>query len=199
MSIENGQFFSPNTWQMMSFLNPLNTLVSKIPFSFFAKFWGRVTSGARGSVSVGFWEARQLSPFWGEGGGASQGSVSTPRPEAESPPPMVPCHARGGRFPHACLVPKSRARGKGTMHPQGVSHPVRGYLSGWQCHRRGIGPPRARYGHPHGFWRLRLLFLPAAGLGCVIGNTGKAAGASPEIALPSSITVASKLVGGHGS
>ena len=38
-----GNFFSPNTWQMMTFLNP---------------------SEARGSVSLGFWGSRQLSPFW---------------------------------------------------------------------------------------------------------------------------------------
>ena len=35
----------------------------KIPFSLFAELWVRVTSGARGSVSVGFWGARQLSLF----------------------------------------------------------------------------------------------------------------------------------------
>ena len=55
LSIENGQiFFSPNTWQMMVFLNPLDALIPKIPFSFFSEFWVRVTSGARGSVSLGF-------------------------------------------------------------------------------------------------------------------------------------------------
>ena len=47
--------------------------------SFFADFWVRVTSGARGSVSVGFWGDCQLSPFfWG--GGSSQRAVS-PTPE----------------------------------------------------------------------------------------------------------------------
>ena len=40
-------FFSPNTWQMMSFLNPLDALIPKMPFSFFADFWVWVTSGAR--------------------------------------------------------------------------------------------------------------------------------------------------------
>ena len=66
-SIENGQMFlSPNTWQMMTFLKPLDTLISKIPFSFFAEFWVRVTCVARGSVLVGFWGGRQMSePFWG--------------------------------------------------------------------------------------------------------------------------------------
>ena len=81
LSIQNGQFFSPNTWQMMTFLNPLNALIPKIPFSFFADFWVWVTSEARGSVLVGFWGSRQLSPFWGGGGGgSSQGDLSTPLP-----------------------------------------------------------------------------------------------------------------------
>ena len=52
----------------MYFLNPLDALVPKIPFSFFAEFWVRAISGARESVSVGFWRSRQLSPFWGAGG-----------------------------------------------------------------------------------------------------------------------------------
>ena len=47
-------FFSPNTWQMMTFLNPLDALIPKIPFSFFADLWVWVTSEARGSVSLGF-------------------------------------------------------------------------------------------------------------------------------------------------
>ena len=55
LSIKIGQFFfSPNPWQMMTFLNPLDALIPKIPFPFFAEFWVRVTSEARGSVSVGF-------------------------------------------------------------------------------------------------------------------------------------------------
>ena len=62
--------FSPNIWQMMTFLNPLDALIPKIPFSFFAEFWVRVTSEAQGSVSVGFWGSRQLSPFSGGGGGS---------------------------------------------------------------------------------------------------------------------------------
>ena len=51
----------------MTFLKPLNALIPKIPFSFFAEFWVWVTSKARGSVSVGIWGSQQLSPFWGEG------------------------------------------------------------------------------------------------------------------------------------
>ena len=59
--------FSPNPWQMMTFLNPLDALVPRISFSFFAEFSVRVTSGAWGSVSGGcFFGARELS-FHGEG------------------------------------------------------------------------------------------------------------------------------------
>ena len=58
-------FFSPNTWQMMTFLNLLDTLIPKIPFSFCADFWVWVTSEARGSVSLGFWVSCQFSPFLG--------------------------------------------------------------------------------------------------------------------------------------
>ena len=57
--------FSPNPWQMMTFLNPLDALIPKIPFSFFVDFWVWVTSEARGSVLVGFSGSHQLSPFWG--------------------------------------------------------------------------------------------------------------------------------------
>ena len=70
-------FFSPNALQMMTFLNPLDALIPKIPCSFFASFWVWVTSEARGSVSVGFGGSGQLSPFEG-GGGSSQGALSTP-------------------------------------------------------------------------------------------------------------------------
>ena len=69
------------------FLSPLDALIPKIPFSFFADFWVWVTSEARGSVLVGFWGSRQLSPFWG---GSSQGAWSTPPPpQLKARPPMV--------------------------------------------------------------------------------------------------------------
>ena len=61
-------FFTPSAWQMMISLNPLDALIPKIPLSCFAEFWVRVTSGARGSVAVGFWRGRQLNPFWERGG-----------------------------------------------------------------------------------------------------------------------------------
>ena len=83
---QNGHFFfPPNTWQMMTFLNPLDALIPKIPFSFFTDFWVWVTSEARGSVSVGFWGSRQLSPFLGTGG-LARGLYLPPPPPIESPP-----------------------------------------------------------------------------------------------------------------
>ena len=48
-------FFERSKWskkfplrQMMTFLNPLDALIPKIPFSFFAEFGVQVTTGARG-------------------------------------------------------------------------------------------------------------------------------------------------------
>ena len=73
--VENGQSAPQKTWQLMTFLNPFNALIPKIPFSFFAEFQVWATSGARGSVSVGFWGGHQLSLLGG--GGASQGALST--------------------------------------------------------------------------------------------------------------------------
>ena len=50
---------------MIIFLNPLDTLIPKMPFSFFAEFWVRVTSGSRGSVWVGFLGGGGVEPFFG--------------------------------------------------------------------------------------------------------------------------------------
>ena len=52
-------FFAPNIWQMMTFSEPPDALIPKIPFSSFADFWVCVTSEAWGPVSVGFWGSRQ--------------------------------------------------------------------------------------------------------------------------------------------
>ena len=62
------------------FSEPPRRADSKIPvFIFFADFffWVWVTSEAWGSVSVGFWGARQLSPFWSGGGSIDQGALLT--------------------------------------------------------------------------------------------------------------------------
>ena len=34
------KFFSPNTWQMMTFLNPLDALIPKNPIFIFCRFLG---------------------------------------------------------------------------------------------------------------------------------------------------------------
>ena len=73
---------------MMTFLNPLDALIPKIPFSFFPDFWVWVTSEARGSDSVGFGGSCQLSPFWGRGGVRPEGSIDPPPPETKTRPPL---------------------------------------------------------------------------------------------------------------
>ena len=63
-------FFPPNIWQMMTFLNPLDALIPKIPFSFFADF-GPGLGHLRGpGVSLGrIFGVPSIEPFLGEGGG----------------------------------------------------------------------------------------------------------------------------------
>ena len=73
-------FFSLNIWQTMIFLHPLDALIPKIPFSFFANFWVRVTSEARGSLSVGFLEVPSIEPLFGERGVYPEGSIDPPPP-----------------------------------------------------------------------------------------------------------------------
>ena len=62
----------------------LHAPIPETSISFFADFWVRVTSRARGSVSVGFWGSRQLSPLCG--GGLARGLYRPPRCPIESPP-----------------------------------------------------------------------------------------------------------------
>ena len=62
------KFFFTNYLANDDFSEPPRRTDSKIPFSFFAGSRVWVTSEARGSVSVGFWGSRQLSPFWGRRG-----------------------------------------------------------------------------------------------------------------------------------
>ena len=81
---------------MMTFLNPLDALIPKIPFSFFAEFWVWVTSEAQGSVSVGFWGAPSIEPFLVVGGGSSQGPLLTPRsPYLKARPPRLRSYRDG--------------------------------------------------------------------------------------------------------
>ena len=83
----------------MTFLNPLDALIPKIPFSFFPAFWVWVTSGAWESDSVGFWGSCQLSPFWGRGGSGRR-ALSTPPPPSRKRKPSLP-------FPPKSIAPKS--------------------------------------------------------------------------------------------
>ena len=78
------------------FCEPLDVLIPKIPFACFAEFWVWVTSGAQGSVSVGFWGGggRQLSPFFWGGGFSPEGCIDPPPPRPKptpkggGPPPL---------------------------------------------------------------------------------------------------------------
>ena len=71
------KFFFTKYMANDGFVNPLDALIPKFPFSIFGGFWVWVTSEARGSVSVGFWGSRELSPFWG---GLARGSIDPPSP-----------------------------------------------------------------------------------------------------------------------
>ena len=73
----------------MTFLNPLDALIPKIPFSFFPDFWVWVTSKAWGSDSVGFWGSCQLSPFWGRGGSGRR-AYRPPPPRKRKPGEFEP-------------------------------------------------------------------------------------------------------------
>ena len=81
----------------MNFLSPLDALIPKSHFHFFADFLVWVTSEAWGSVSLGFWGSRQLSPFLG--GGSSQGALSTPRPPSIESPSTQWLYTIGGGVP----------------------------------------------------------------------------------------------------
>ena len=74
-------FFPPNIWQMMTFLNPLDALIPKIPFSFFAEILG--LGHLRGpGISLGrILAVLSIEPLGGGGGGlGSQGALLTPPP-----------------------------------------------------------------------------------------------------------------------
>ena len=85
------------------FSEPPRRTDSKSPIFifFFADYWVRVTSGARG-VSLG--RTRQLSLFWLRGG-ASQGALSTP------PPPQI-----ASLLAPVSLSPQTTQRSHATVH-----------------------------------------------------------------------------------
>ena len=62
-------FFSPNTWQTVTFLNPLDALIPKIPFSFF--FLPILGLGHLRGLGVSLRRilgVPPIEPFLGEGG-----------------------------------------------------------------------------------------------------------------------------------
>ena len=65
----------------MTYLSPLD-LIAKITFSFFAEFGVRVTSGAQGSVAVGFLGGLSIEPFFGVEGGLVRGLYRPPPPRS---------------------------------------------------------------------------------------------------------------------
>ena len=103
--------FSSNPWQMMPFLNPLDTLIPKIPFSFFLNFgstWWRHNSwGAEPPLSTAEeqqpleraqgWTGFQLGAGWfgrrpryliGSGGGRYSPLARPPKKGSiDAPPP----------------------------------------------------------------------------------------------------------------
>ena len=82
LTIETGQFFPPpNTWQTMSYLNPLAALIPRIPFSFFCRLSGPGhLRGPRVSLGRILGGGASIEPFVFLGGGSSQGALSTPPP-----------------------------------------------------------------------------------------------------------------------
>ena len=95
----------PNVWQMMTFLNPLDTLIPRFPFSFFAEVWVRVTSEAPGASLVRILWVPSIEPFLGEGGVPAGGLYRPPPPPgSESPPaPAKALEPLGGGVWKVCL------------------------------------------------------------------------------------------------
>ena len=90
------------------FSEPPRRADSKTPIFILCRILVRVTSAARGSVSVGFWGARQLSPFR-RGGVWLEGCIhDSPPPAVEGPPtPGAPLEIRRGStpLPSTCAAP----------------------------------------------------------------------------------------------
>ena len=77
LGIENAEI-SPNTWQLMTCLNPLNMPIPKIPVSFFFLQNDESTS-----------PRARLNPLGGGGGGFwPEGCIHPFPPPVESPPPQ---------------------------------------------------------------------------------------------------------------
>ena len=111
-------FFSSNTWQMMTFLNPLDALISKIPFPFFfCRIFG--PGHLRGlGVSLGrIFGGPSIEPFLGEGV-FSQRAVSNP-----PPPPETRCACDTGAYASPVSVaswPRRRKLGEAVVQETGL-------------------------------------------------------------------------------
>ena len=134
----------------MTFLNPLDALIPKVPFSCFADFWVSVTPRARGSVSVGFWGDCQLSPL---GGGSDRRALSTPpqmttrvRPNSggcqSEWPNSLESHVSGNmRLGEERPIPPDQQ----SVHaPRSDPH-----ISPSVCHPTGLAMPLCRLSQPH--------------------------------------------------
>ena len=94
-SPEHMAIFSPNAWQIIAFLNPLDVLIPQILFAFPPEFRVGVCSGPR-SQSRSDFGALSIEPVWGRGGGASQ-SPPPPPPRGDESPPTPFTHAHTGK------------------------------------------------------------------------------------------------------
>ena len=78
-------FFAPNAWQMMSFLNPLDALIPKIPFSFFLPIFGSGSPPRPGGLGR-ILRVPSIEPLLGWRGGLARGLYRPPPLPIESPP-----------------------------------------------------------------------------------------------------------------
>ena len=74
----------------MTFLNPLDALIPKIPFSFFSRFLGLGHVQGLGVRLGRIFGVLSIEPFLGEGGVRPEGSIDPPPPETKTRPPIDP-------------------------------------------------------------------------------------------------------------
>ena len=70
---------------MMTFLNPLDALIPKIPFSFFSRFLGQGHLRGPGVRLGRILGGLSIEPFLGEGGVRPEGSIDPPPTGNENP------------------------------------------------------------------------------------------------------------------
>ena len=112
-------FFLPNPWQKMPFLNPLDVMIPKIPFSFLCRFLGLGHlrgPGVRLGTILG---VLSIEPFLGEGG-AGQGALSNP------PPPQLQARLPLGRSTAPSTEPFRLGHGGPTLRSMGGANAAGG-------------------------------------------------------------------------